>query len=254
MPVPEGLIKGAHNNLSPEQRKAYDEMLKLPVEYFYKKQCYIHAPAVSNFAKHERSLKHCCGGLIRFAKFSLSDRRAESRSPHSSHIVGVPMTPLCMSTQKGPGRGFGLSKQIARAPKSSDQVTQTSNLQNSTTDAEPERKLSAFTRLRQQFPEQFPEIMMEFTCNKCDTRQRRPATRTRRASSSSGAGAAEALHLIADNIGWYKDWMGKAMNVEELLKARGEKVDNRLSWRKDGTVEVAGGDLNLPADAAAAAA
>eukprot|EP00282_Hemiselmis_andersenii_P026061 CAMPEP_0171998966 /NCGR_PEP_ID=MMETSP1041-20130122/1521_1 /TAXON_ID=464988 /ORGANISM="Hemiselmis andersenii, Strain CCMP439" /LENGTH=337 /DNA_ID=CAMNT_0012652381 /DNA_START=6 /DNA_END=1020 /DNA_ORIENTATION=- len=40
----------------------------------------------------------------------------------------------------------------------------------------------------------------------------------------------EAKHLIADNIGWYKDWTGEAggTNIEEIMASKGVSIDNRL--------------------------
>ena len=37
-------------------------------------------------------------------------------------------------------------------------------------------------------------------------------------------------HIMADNLGYFEDLTGaRAVNVEDLLRAKGEQVDNRLS-------------------------
>lgn len=43
------------------------------------------------------------------------------------------------------------------------------------------------------------------------------------------------LHLIADNLGWFKDG---GTNIEEILAAKGESVKKSLSVQEDGSLEV----------------
>jgi len=76
------------------------------------------------------------------------------------------------------------------------------------------------------------EVEMQFTCNKCETRQSKKFTRM---AYEKGivvvvCEGCQAKHLIADNIGWYKDWTGEAggTNIEEMMASKGMSVENRL--------------------------
>lgn len=113
---------------------------------------------------------------------------------------------------------------------------------------------SGFSRAKQERPEQFPQMQAVFTCNRCETRQSKVFTRMAYEQGvvvvkCTGCGV---QHILADNLGYFQDMTGsRAVNVEDLLRAKGEKVDNRLSpagigelkladplEREDGTIEV----------------
>ena len=71
-----------------------------------------------------------------------------------------------------------------------------------------------------------------FTCNKCETRQSKVFSRLAYEQGvvvvkCEGCGV---QHIMADNLGYFENMTGeKAVNVEDLLRAKGETVDNRLS-------------------------
>mmetsp|Transcript_20769 Transcript_20769/g.30141 ORF Transcript_20769/g.30141 Transcript_20769/m.30141 type:complete len:128 (-) Transcript_20769:1677-2060(-) len=68
---------------------------------------------------------------------------------------------------------------------------------------------------------------ISFTCGKCDTRI---SKKVKRQSYTKGVVIIEcptcqSRHLIADNLGWYKDWTGSTMgNIEQLADKLGQKV------------------------------
>lgn len=113
---------------------------------------------------------------------------------------------------------------------------------------------SGFSKAKQDDPEKFPQMQAVFTCNKCETRQSKIFSRLAYEEGvvvvkCTGCGV---QHIMADNLGYFQDSTGKkAVNVEDLLRAKGEQVDNRLSEKgitglklaaptegPDGTLEV----------------
>lgn len=71
------------------------------------------------------------------------------------------------------------------------------------------------------------KMAMVFTCNVCETRQMKQFSKL---AYENGivilkCSGCDKRHLIADNLGWYKDWLGKGnSNIEELLGDRGEET------------------------------
>ena len=66
-------------------------------------------------------------------------------------------------------------------------------------------------------------LMMAFTCTVCDTKQARTFSKE---SYETGVvlircGGCDNLHLVADNLGWFKD--GKT-NIEDIMKEKGSEV------------------------------
>ncbi|KAH9072266.1 hypothetical protein EDB83DRAFT_2361961 [Lactarius deliciosus] len=110
-----------------------------------------------------------------------------------------------------------------------------------------------------------PRLSLTFTCTaaNCDTRSSHqftkrsyekgivliecPGCKKRYVPQSSVASTSYAhaapltirRHLIADNLGWFKDSTedGKLRNVEDLLRARGESI-RRGRLNSDGSIEV----------------
>ena len=64
---------------------------------------------------------------------------------------------------------------------------------------------------------------MAYTCAKCGTKQARTFSKD---SYTKGVvlvrcGGCESLHLVADNLGWFRD--GRT-NIEDLMREKGETV------------------------------
>ncbi|KAH9000177.1 DNL zinc finger-domain-containing protein, partial [Lactarius akahatsu] len=88
-----------------------------------------------------------------------------------------------------------------------------------------------------------PRLSLTFTCTaaNCNTRSTHQFTKR---SYEKGIVLIECpgckkRHLIADNLGWFKDSTedGKLRNVEDLLRARGESI-RRGRLNPDGSIEV----------------
>lgn len=68
---------------------------------------------------------------------------------------------------------------------------------------------------------------MAFTCSKCETKQARTFSKD---SYTKGVvllrcGGCDSLHLIADNLGWFRD---SKTNIEDLMKEKGDKVTTNI--------------------------
>ena len=68
---------------------------------------------------------------------------------------------------------------------------------------------------------------MAFTCSKCETKQARTFSKD---SYTKGVvllrcGGCDNLHLIADNLGWFRD---SKTNIEDLMKENGDKVRTNI--------------------------
>ncbi|KAI0255724.1 DNL zinc finger-domain-containing protein [Lactifluus subvellereus] len=88
-----------------------------------------------------------------------------------------------------------------------------------------------------------PRLSLTFTCTagKCSTRSTHQFTRRayERGIVLIECPGCKTRHLIADNLGWFKESTdaGKLRNVEDLLRARGETV-RRGRLNPDGSIEV----------------
>ncbi|KAI0272418.1 DNL zinc finger-domain-containing protein [Gloeopeniophorella convolvens] len=91
-----------------------------------------------------------------------------------------------------------------------------------------------------------PRLSLTFTCTVTDCNTRSTHQFTKRAYekgiytlNATSPDIALARHLIADNLGWFKESTeeGKLRNVEDLLRARGETV-RRGRLNPDGSIEV----------------
>ncbi|KAF9499631.1 zf-DNL-domain-containing protein [Pleurotus eryngii] len=75
-----------------------------------------------------------------------------------------------------------------------------------------------------------PRLSLTFTCTAGECNERSTHTFTKRAYERGivlvGCPGCKNRHLIADHIGWFKESTeeGKLKTVEDLLRARGEKV------------------------------
>jgi len=78
-----------------------------------------------------------------------------------------------------------------------------------------------------------PKMAMVFTCKVCETRQMKQFSKL---AYEKGIVVIQCKgcpkkHLIADNLGWYKDWLGAGnTNIEEMLGDRGE-VTQRIQGK-----------------------
>ena len=74
---------------------------------------------------------------------------------------------------------------------------------------------------------------MAFTCGKCETKQARTFSKD---SYDKGVvllrcGGCDNLHLIADNLGWFRD---QKTNIEDIMREKGDKVATNVD---DNSVE-----------------
>ncbi|KAJ6485578.1 DNL zinc finger-domain-containing protein [Mycena sanguinolenta] len=97
----------------------------------------------------------------------------------------------------------------------------------------------------QELPERIvPKLSMTFTCTADNCGERSTHEFSRQAYESGivlvQCPGCHNRHLIADHIGWFKESTeeGKLRTIEDLLRARGEKV-TRGTLGKDGVVEYA---------------
>jgi len=70
-----------------------------------------------------------------------------------------------------------------------------------------------------------PKMAMVYTCKVCETRQMKQFSKLayEKGIVIIQCKGCPKKHLIADNLGWYKDWLGKGnTNIEEMLGDRGE--------------------------------
>ncbi len=70
--------------------------------------------------------------------------------------------------------------------------------------------------------------MIMYTCGVCEHRQARTFSKD---SYTKGVvllrcEGCDNLHLIADNLGWFRD---EAVNIEDLMKEKGEEVHKFIS-------------------------
>jgi hypothetical protein len=82
---------------------------------------------------------------------------------------------------------------------------------------------------------------IEFTCNKCETRQ---AKKMNRHSYNSGVviitcNGCKAMHLIADHLGWFDD---NSVTIESIMADKGENVtmlseEGDVSFDSDDTIQ-----------------
>lgn len=69
------------------------------------------------------------------------------------------------------------------------------------------------------------DMVIAFTCRKCETRSVRGLTRNayEKGVVIIRCGGCDSLHLIADNLGYFKDGLGGGgKNVEDFLRDQGE--------------------------------
>ena len=69
---------------------------------------------------------------------------------------------------------------------------------------------------------------MMYTCNVCQTKQGRTFSKD---AYQNGVvlircDGCENLHLIADNLGWFKD---EKTNIEDILKEKGERISKFMN-------------------------
>jgi len=78
-------------------------------------------------------------------------------------------------------------------------------------------------------------MMMAFTCTKCDTHQAKTFSKK---SYETGVvlincKGCENLHLIADNLGWFRD---EGVNIEQLMREKGQQVHKAIT--EEGDIEL----------------
>ncbi|KAN0088796.1 DNL zinc finger domain containing protein [Tylopilus felleus] len=90
-----------------------------------------------------------------------------------------------------------------------------------------------------------PRLAIAFTCTADGCNHRSAHTFTKRAYERGiviiQCPSCKNRHLIADNLGWFKDDTqdGRLKNIEDIVRARGEHVQ-RGTLDTDGVVEISG--------------
>ncbi|KAL4066175.1 DNL zinc finger-domain-containing protein [Scleroderma yunnanense] len=105
----------------------------------------------------------------------------------------------------------------------------------------PNKPLASSNQAHVERPE--PRLLIAFTCTVENCNHRSAHSFTKRAYAHGiviiQCPSCKNRHLIADNLGWFKDSMedGKLKNIEDILSARGENVSKAKLDSIDGDIE-----------------
>jgi protein import protein ZIM17 len=88
--------------------------------------------------------------------------------------------------------------------------------------------ISIFDRVQGVKAESGEMYILKFTCNKCETQSIRSFTKHayHKGVVMVRCGGCEAIHLIADNIGWFED---KPVNVETMHPGKVQRVSDQAA-------------------------
>ena len=88
-------------------------------------------------------------------------------------------------------------------------------------ESEASETVSERERLRRERRAKEPKMMAVFTCNRCETREQYIFSKTsyERGIVIVRCPGCENLHLVADNLGWFRD---QPTNIEDLAREKGE--------------------------------